>query len=230
MKFSEKTLAKVVANLVALLKWYLSLPYEMLKLHISSGNRKIGRVFNFSTAPIITCGNCKACKGYCYDVKACLQYPGTRKARAENTAMMLKDMRATFEQIDAFLSRKHKRQYFRWHVAGEILSKAYLSLMVWIAKRHPTWRFWTYTKMYELVNTYCDENGGRDAIPENLTIMFSIWHGVPCDNRYNFPVFVCIMDGDTIPEGATHCPGNCDYCIEGHTGCVFGKSAYTFPH
>lgn len=230
MKYSRETLKKVVATLMELIRYFLSLPYEVLKLHISAGNKKIGRVFNFSTAPIITCGNCKHCKHCCYDVKACCQYKNVRIARAENTAMMIKNQDETFKQIDNFIGRNHKRKFFRWHVSGEITSLSYLHAMVTIARKHPDWRFWTYTKMYTLVNQYCDEHGGRDAIPENLTIMFSVWKGVPMYNKYNFPVFVCVMPDDIIPDGAIKCPGNCDTCIANKTGCVFGKSAYAHLH
>ena len=229
MEYTKKTLDKAVKILLDLIAYFMSLPYEMLKLHISRGNRKIGRVFNFSTAPVITCRNCSKCKKLCYDIKAVLMYTAVRIARAENTAMMKKDQRATFRQIDEFISRKHKRKFFRWHVSGEITSKSYFAEMVEIAKKHPDWRFWTYTKVYWIVNQYCDEYG-RDAIPENLTVMFSVWNGVPCNNPYNFPEFLCIMDGMAIPEGATKCPGNCDVCIDNQTGCVYGKTSYTFPH
>lgn len=84
-------------------------------------------------------------------------------------------------------------------------------------------------KNYKLVNEYC-EAYGKETIPANLSIMFSEWKGMPMINPYNFPEFRCIMPGEWIPEGFTECPGDCEKCTAGKSGCPYGKNKYVHLH
>ena len=229
MMHSLTVVQKIMRALLALINEFKARPYESLRLHISAGNRKIGRVHNFSMAPGHTCSNCKCCLPYCYDVKACLQYLNVRIARAENTAMMLVNRAATFAQIDAYISRRKAHKYFRWHVSGDILDVDYFDRMVQIARRHPDWIFWTYTKNYYAVNAWLDEHG-RSALPGNLSVMFSVWNGMPCPNPHGMPTFTCIQEGMTPAPGEHRCPGNCDVCIRSGHGCPFGESSNVDEH
>ena len=110
--------------------------------------------------------------------------------------------------------------------------------MVQIAKDFPEWRFWTYTKMYWIVNDYVRNNGNNRfvAIPANLSVMFSEWDGVPLDNPYSFPVFSCKLEAgnknhpEEYFETLYECPGNCDICIKSGHGCVNGESGYVKEH
>lgn len=91
--YSTKTVGKVVKALKKWIEFFLKLAktdINLVNTCISEGNRKIGHVLNVSLAPIITCANCKQCKHFCYDVKACLQYSNTvLQARARNTVLAL---------------------------------------------------------------------------------------------------------------------------------------------
>lgn len=200
---------------------------------ISTGNRKIGRVLNVSIMPIMTCHNCKECMHYCYDIKACAQYPDTViDARMRNTVLLELDRDEYFARIEKKISRRRKNKFFRWHVAGDIVDIDYLSRMVEVARRHPDFVFWTYTKEYNTVNRYVRTHGKTraDAIPSNLSIMFSLWNGTTMFNPYGFPVFACEMPGYEYPEIAFTCPGNCDVCTSACRGCVAGESAKTALH
>lgn len=231
MKYGKKTLSKILATLTALLMLYMNKDYKALKLHISKGNSKIGRTHNFSMAPIITCCNCSGCASYCYDIKACWQYENVRIARAENTAMMKMNMAATFKQIDNYISHRKTHKAFRWHVSGDILSIEYFDYMVWIAKRHPDWIFWAYTKNYHAVNEWVRQHGGdRSVVPSNLSVMFSVWNGMPCINPFRFPTFTCIMEGMKPDPTEWRCPGNCDACLKAGRGCPFGESSNVDAH
>ena len=208
------------------------------KIHvcISKGNRKIGRVMNVSLMPVITCANCIECKFYCYDIKACIQYTNTvLPARMRNTVLARDNMKEYFHQIDEACTRRKKNKFFRWHVAGDILNTEYFENMVEIARKHPDFIFWTYTKNYKVVNEYC-EKYGRSAIPFNLSIMFSEWDGMPLINPFNFPVFACKMKNgnknrtEESFKGMHKCPGNCDICKENHRGCPYGESTYADEH
>ena len=215
MAYKKETIAKTVKELKRLVNDYR----EQIEngtiskgAVISCGNIKIGRVLNVSIAPIITCMNCNECKGYCYDVKACIQYGNVRNARAYNTALALYNREKYFSDIRVKLARRRKNKYFRWHVAGDILDMEY-----WI------------------VNRYCDLNG-KDAIPENLHIMYSKWDGLPMANPYKFPVFACRLKNGNVDTSddwfarTFKCPGNCDICKEKKCGCIGGQDTYADEH
>lgn len=208
-------------------------------VHISRGNRKIGRVMNVSTAPVLACANCKECKSFCYDIKACMQYPcNVLTARVENLYMARYARRQYFQQIKDACSRRRANKFFRWHVAGDILDADYFVHMVEIARMFPDFVFWTYTKNYAIVNHYVATHGGNRhvAIPGNLSIMFSEWDGLEMDNPYNFGTFSCkLKDGNKnhAPEyfdGLYKCPGNCDICKVAGRGCLVNENTYADEH
>ena len=237
MSYSSASLLKVRSALFAAIEGYAAKNPDEYKITISSGNVKIGRVMNFSLAPLLTCGKaCRVCAGICYDIKACLQYPNSViDARARNTAMAQNHLDVVFSRIDEAMSRRRKNKFFRWHVAGDIISEEYFAMMVRLAWLHPDFVIWTYTKQYSLVNAYCDKYG-RDAIPSNFSIMFSKWDGLAMPNPYNFPVFNCrLKDGnkdtsDSWFDSTYKCPGNCDICKACGRGCVAGESAWCDEH
>ena len=213
---------------------YMKKDVKKIKECISNGNTKIGKVMNVSLMPIMTCGNCKECKHFCYDIKACIQYPDTViDARIRNTVLLLKDRNEFFRRIEKKISRRRKNKYFRWHVAGDIIDIDYFSRMVEIAWNHPDFVFWTYTKMYNIVNDYVSLFGIY-SIPANLHIMFSKWDGLKMDNPYNFPVFACKMKNGNKDEmsWATmyKCPGNCDICKKANRGCLAGENTFADEH
>ena len=240
MSYSIESIRKAVSGLNDHIKFYSDAikSGETLKVSISTGNKKIGRVMNVSLAPIVTCGSaCNVCMGLCYDIKAVLQYGNVMKARARNTAIYRMNSDLYFAQIRGAIRRRRSNKLFRWHVAGDIPNVDYLAEMVAIARENPDFIFWTYTKQYHIVNAYVAQHGGdmREAIPTNLSIMFSVWRGLPCVNPYSFPVFDVIFNDDTTEEKLRkmeyfRCPGNCDLCKEHNRGCVTGESASVWEH
>lgn len=236
--YSKESLIKVVSQLKEKIAYYKTMETDKYVICISSGNRKIGRVLNVSLAPIITCANCSECSKLCYDIKACLQYENVRDARARNTVLALYHRNEYFEAIERKLSKRRKNKYFRWHVSGDIIDIDYLDNMVQIARRHPDFIFWTYTKAYFIVNEYVKRHGGNieNAIPSNLTIMFSEWDGMAMVNPYGFPIFACrLKDGNKNRtaesfETMYKCCGNCDVCKTIKRGCIIGESTYVDEH
>lgn len=204
----------------------------------SSENRKIGRVLNVSTAPIVTCGHCAHCSGHCYDIKACLQYPGAMNARANNTAIATMDRVRFFSEIGEKMDRRRKNLYMRFHVGGEIMDMDYLNRMINTAREHGA-RYksiWTYTKEHELVNEYVKSHGGnKRCVTDYITVMFSHWYGTEVINPYGFPVFWTVATQEDVDrcraDGVTwKCPGNCDICKEAYRGCIAGESVYAWLH
>ena len=232
--YSKESIKKVVGLMDETIKKYSMIkdPDE-IKICISAGNRKIGKVLNVSLPPIKTCANCSGCMWLCYDVKACLQYPNTViDARVRNYVLMKNFRELFFSRIREKLSRRKKNKFFRWHVSGDIPDMEYFKNMIAIAKDFPGFVFWTYTKNYTLVNLYCAQYG-KESIPENLSIMFSEWRGMAMENPYNFPVFSVVFKDDQIkpdPKKNHYCPGNCDICLKNGRGCPHRESTYCNEH
>jgi len=232
--FKIETIKKVLSIANEYEKKYNKQNPETIKMCISNGNRKIGKVMNVSLMPVKTCGNCKKCKFFCYDIKACAQYSQTViDARMRNTVLMKRDRDLYFNSIEKKINNRRTNKYFRWHVAGDIVDSDYFDRMVKIAERHEDFTFWTYTKMYGIVNEYMKDGG---KIPANFHIMFSEWDGVTLDNPYHFPVFSCkLKDGNKNhkPEYFDTlylCPGNCDICKALNRGCLAGEDTYANEH
>lgn len=226
--YTPETLKRFYENAKALIDHFMTLPVEDLTICITNGNRKIGRVMNVSLLPIFTClNNCEGCRFFCYDIKACMQYKNVITARAKNTVLLWRDRNRYFELIEKKISRRRKNKFFRWHVAGDIIDGDYLQRMIDIARRHPDFVFWTYTKQYSIVNRYCDKYG-RESIPGNLSIMFSQWDGIAIVNPYHFPEFRVY---DDISDAREHiCPGNCEICLKAKTGCPYGVTSAVKKH
>lgn len=228
MHYKIETIRALMARMRALLAMYMTMRVETIKMCISAGNRKIGRVMNVSLPPILSCANCSGCSEICYDIKACLQYASCMDARIRNLAILKLDRARYFSLIDDAISRRRSHKFFRWHVAGDIMDIDYFDNMVRIAREHADFVFWTYTKNYKVVNAWVREHG-RGAIPSNFSIMFSEWRGMPMENPYNFPVFSVVFKDEEKPRGF-YCPGNCDVCKECKRGCVVGESVYCMEH
>lgn len=238
MRYKMETIKKLLALFDAIINWLMEVPLDKLHVSISKGNRKIGRVMNVSTPPILACGNCRNCKHFCYDIKACLQYINVRIARCRNIVILRRDRNKFFDEIDDAITRRRKNKYFRWHVAGDIIDYDYFCRMVEIAKKHTDFTFWTYTKMYSIVNQYVKEHGNdrKTAIPDNFNVMFSEWDGMPLINPYGFKIFTCKMKygninhDDKFFDNLFKCPGNCDICKENNTGCIGYMDTYADEH
>lgn len=226
MRYRQVTLDKYTAAMTAAVA-ELAAKGEPLKLRVSNGDTKIGRVKNVSVAPILTCGNCTTCAPYCYDIKACLFRDTVMNARAVNTALYYTDPEGFFAQCKKAMSPRCKHKYWRWQQGGEIVDMRYFVGMCQTMRVRADWFSWTYTKMYEIVNAYIARGG---LIPCNLQIMFSADKNAVVDNPYGFPVFYTVIPGDTPPEGYYRCPGNCDICKAIHRGCIAGENTYTDEH
>lgn len=202
---------------------------EFSKVHIalSNGNSKIGKVLNVSLPAILTCGaNCKQCRKYCYDIKACMQYKNVMLARARNYVLLQRNPWRFWKELQNAMDKRKDNKYLRFQVGGDIVDIVYLHGMVTTARFNPDWKVWTYTKQYDIVNRYITICG---KLPENMTIMYSEWKGLEMENPYNQPEFRVIMKGDEKPEGH-YCPGNCDICKHYERGCIAGETTYCLEH
>jgi hypothetical protein len=179
----------------------LTLKNIRLVVSISRGNNKLGFTPNISLPPIEAClpGVLCADEG-CY---ALLYYrwPSVKQAWDKNLNTHRADPKLYFQAIDRWLEIK-RPYYFRWHVAGDILSQQYLDCMIEIAWRHST-RFLVYTKQHGL-----DFSG----LPENLTVVFSMWPGIEAVETDMPLAWVADERENRIPVGAFKCIEACPVC------------------
>lgn len=179
-----------------------TVPTEKLKLSIVRGNSKLGKgIYAYSTLPgdakhllrtatgdLLcdvpgTCtGNCEACfsRG-CYAVNAARRYSNTViPAWAQNTELLRRDPKGTFDRINAFIKKRNVK-VFRINVSGELRNKEDLVRWNDLATKNPGVRFCLYTKNYQAVIEYMDaleRRGCPPATADNLVINISQWHGV----------------------------------------------------
>ena len=227
--YSPETLRKLKAKVDAKLAEYENVETSQIPLCISSGNVKIGKALNVSKMPVRSCPNCSECVRFCYDIKACIQYSNVIDARMRNQIIFERDRDEFFARIDERMNHVREHKFLRYHVGGELKDTDEFSRLCALARLHPDFIVWTYTKNYEAVNRYCDENG-RESIPENLRVMFSEWKGMPMNNPYHFPVFICWDPETEERPKCFKCPGNCEYCKQHVRGCILGEDTYTELH
>ncbi len=179
-----------------------------MKISISQGNTKMGKVPSISLPPIKSCGNCKSCAKHCYAMKAYRMYEATRNAYDRNYELATEDGGEYFKQIDEYL-KKNKPKVFRWHVAGDILSPIYFCGIVKVVVNNPSTTFLIFTKMYNIVNEFYS----YFKIPKNLKVFFSVWLNEEIDNPYGFSTARTVAKGETSLHDGFICEGNCEACM-----------------
>lgn len=177
-----------------------------MKVTISAGNSKLGKLPNISLTPIKSCRPGVLCSGNCYALRPYNQYPSTRKAWDGNLAAYQENAKEFFGYIRAFLAKK-KPAFFRWHVGGEIPDPLYWSWMQRTCSVNPETNFLVFTKYYDLDFSH---------VPSNLSTILSVWPGMPLPKNTELPRAWMKpkepVEGYDIPEDALHCPGLCTEC------------------
>lgn len=202
-----------------------------LKVVVTTGNTKIGKVLNVSLPAVFTCPNCSGCVNECYDIRDC-RYKNVVSARAKNFSIMARSLDKYFADIQDAINRHPSFDKFRFHVGGDIPitnGDEYFAGLVNLVRNNPRIRFWTYSKNYWVINRYVKEHGGTiaDAIPDNLSIMFSQWRGIPMFNPYGFAEFRAYYDDEPVPDGIMECTGDCRVCLASGIGCPFRMTVWT---
>jgi len=225
------SIRRYLARMNARIADYDSVPVDALTVCVSVGNNKVGKALNVSLPAIVSCTNCAGCMAECYDRRDC-RYGNVMDARARNYSILSRDMEKYFRDVVDAILHHPSFTAFRWHVGGDVPPDArgveYVAHMVAIAREFPQITFWTYTKNYYAYNEYVRRNGGNiaDAIPDNLSVMFSQWRGIPMSNPYGFPEFRAYYDDET-PAGGMQCPGDCRICRAQGIGCPHRMTVWT---
>ena len=193
-----------------------------LKVRISKDNSKMGSVASVSLLPFLTCPTCckHTCGKDCYAAKIANLYPTVLKSYAINTAIAINNPAEYWKQVNQAMKGF---RFFRFHVAGDILNRAYFAEMIKAAQANPHTEILVFTKKYDIVNNWIDNNGD---LPENLHILFSGWENLDPVNPHNLP------ETNVLPKNATEndlarnqvfCGGNCFECACRGVGCWQAK-------
>jgi len=176
-----------------------------MKIHISLGNTKIGKIPNISLPPIITCMADAPCSKACYALKSWKMYLHVREAWQENLDVYKSTKNDYFNQIGGWLRRKRKQpEFFRFHVSGDIPDPDYFVGLKELCKAFPATKFLIFTKRFSL--DFSEE-------VENLSVVLSMWPGLDVPDHLDLPKAWCQGVTETrMPEEVLTCPGNCETC------------------
>ena len=187
------------------------------RFNYSTKNTKLGdNVINYGMDIMSTCANCECkTKGNCYGTCGFFQFGSNLKRAAENFMFwFVNGNEAMLEALQDAIDTNPNCEKFRHFEIGDIPNRAYLeNVMIPLALNNPHIKFWTYTKKYSIVNGFVAEHG-LEAIPKNLTIIFSHWMNedgsyYPMNNCYCFPTseFIPIGKEEELLPHITHvCP------------------------
>jgi len=181
-----------------------------MKIKISKGNSKIGKIPNISTVPIKDCINCNSCKKVCYAMKAYKQYTEVKNAWNNNSKVIRQaEKKNNYSQIitdiDTFIkTRRNPANFFRFHVAGDVLYQGQLDAYNEICKLNSDVKFLMFTKNFTL---------NYDKLAKNFKVVFSVFKGM---EDQEIPKGSIAYTGDTkkIRKGQIfECAGNCNDCM-----------------
>ena len=219
--------------------------YHFNELAVSTGNKKIGQTVNFSLDNRY-CNPEWACYKYCYAKRYSAFRPSCAKAYSNNTDLLENNPAEFWRGVEkAFQLAVLENCGLRAHVDGEIPEKQrggveYFDKLQKIARKYPQVIVILMTKRYDVINVWLDQNGGRAALPKNLTPAFSACDGLEMVNPYGLPVAGFIPKGEKITDPARVCPNltakkngkkwTCADCIKKGVYCAGGMDRDFLQH
>ena len=144
-----------------------------------------------------TCGKyCEGCKHDCY-VRRSYRYGSVIYKHAINTIAMRTNKADLFSRLNAQLTRaKNKPEIVRINQAGEIETAEEFRNWAELARLHNYTQFYVYTKALDIVLPIVRSMWNAGSLPENITILISIWHDygvdefIACRHIPNIKAFV----------------------------------------
>lgn len=180
---------------------------------ISRGNIKTGAVPSVSTLPFLTCPACckDTCGAICYAAKIANLRPSVLTVYARNTALAMLRPALYWQGVRYAIAGA---RFFRFHVSGDIMNAEYFQEMVNAAIDNSHCTILAFTKRYNIVNEWMDNNG---ELPKNLHILFSGWDNLKPVNPHNLPE--TNVYNETPADDWLLCGGNCFECGCRGVGC-----------
>lgn len=199
-----------------------SYTFEGNTVCISQGNQKLGAIPSVSLPWGITCPEDAPCKGKC-NMRAIANYPSVKNTYMNNLTCFKENSEWYFFIIGQVMNAN---RFFRWHVSGDIPNMEYLKEMCRVCREYPNCKSLCFTKKYYLVNDFLSEG---NLLPENLTIVFSVWEGYGCHNPYNLPESYVDFKNSELPKHVKfleensdlvkRCSHNCSECNAMNNSC-----------
>lgn len=179
------------------------------------------------------CRNCQYCDGLCYNNKFLVKSSTKALNELKNLVAYILKKDELFEKINDSIGNS---RLFRIHGNGEFHSMENLEFWIKIAKANKKVVFYTYTKSYDLLESYL---ASGKKLPSNLIINISMVEGQQAELTEKYPLimqnnkFVIILDKElTTDKKATVCGGKCLKCDKGcHTKLkTENKNIYVVVH
>lgn len=188
---------------------------EITTVTISNANSKMGNVASVSLLPYLSCpARCaETCGAKCYAAKLANLRPSVLQSYAKNQALAMYRPNLFWAQVNVAVMAV---RFFRFHVSGDILNADYFNHMVEVARNNGRTEILVFTKRYEIVNAWIDENG---ELPANLHILFSGWQNLKPENPHALPETNVFADENEINDNWKICGGNCFNCACRGVGC-----------
>ena len=138
-----------------------------------------------------SCGKyCTACKGSCYVAKAAKRYPSTVICHGRNTIAMRTDLKALFDRMDRQIAAARKKpDIIRINQSGELESPEELESWINLSAKYPAIKFYVYSKAFDIITPVLEK---LQTIPENFTILFSVWHEYGLKEYKQFEKYTCV--------------------------------------
>ena len=183
------------------------------EISMANNNSKTGKACLNIAFPVCTCRNDAPCKEVCYACKGCQQFANVQAAYYRN-------LRLYFDNPDNFFEQVYCKVKFaglpkvRLFDSGDFPDYDFLVRLVDLCNKTKDVKYMAFTKKYDLVNKYIDENGD---LPANLNIMFSAWDRLwEVLNPHNLGVAYVDFDDKRMnpdfPQNAFVCPGRKTTC------------------
>ena len=180
---------------------------------LTKGNTKLDKsMLIFDLLAVSTCLNCRECKGFCYAMKAQRQYPGTYNRRAILTWLAKYDL-ITLESMIYSQLMSTTKKIVRIHSSGDFFSQAYVDMWTRIVKRFPGIRFYTYTKVDNLLDLAslkaCQNFNCVESMLPDGSINFGSLEYIR-EKAKQFKAAICPYG---ISKHAVHCGKECSACL-----------------
>ena len=187
-----------------------------MRLSISKGNTKLGKIPNFSLPPLVSCFPNIPCRDACYAIPTYKMYAATRKQWDDNfttTKTLIADgyKHLLFNMFLEFMN-KFNPPYFRIAVSGDFriinddMTRDYINVWRNVAEHTPETKYLVFTKA-----------PAKFHIPKlpNLKRIWSAWNGAKVRNDLDGIAWYKNMQtpDKRIPRDALPCAGACHDCM-----------------